>query len=584
MGLVMAIAPEYGSPSLYLDLTISDFNVSYDPIDKTKIIIDIPYNFTDIASYKVMYVSEGQPFTINSPTVFSNTLPIVITGLVPATKYKINIIGFSFLNGGGNFGRSIEKTIQVPGITEAPRPVATIVVDAGNGKVEPGITDKTLSAGSSEDLAKENGLNENVARGVLKVSGPQNLAGALTKQISYKSFDSINITAPTGANPVYNTFGTALFFDDRLRDPSQRGGFGFFYDSEKISGYFIQVQTTVDSVEATTPREISFFKLMNGKYFKISDSQTIDLNKAGVYSGQIYKIDLKVKSTATSVQIIAYINGYKITATDNVSLNNPLIYPTKTIAAYAHLKTNMYLDYVYANKISEEEYVSPDSFYGTATGSYSENLLGINFGEYIFNSKSYEAKSSSIEEFGTVARELRKIKIRYNNRPGKPVYVSTGINNLAKIVASKLTNFGAEIYVLNNSSSFIPLEDGDTNSFFVLGSSISKTGEYEESSTKLSEFTVEEPLIFSSNWIQSKQEAASLESWIKTNWASKQMTVDMSIFGNPFLEVGDLIIINYPYQSLSADSSSNDYRVFVVLSIEHSYDSGLETSIVCRTL
>jgi hypothetical protein len=62
------------------------------------------------------------------------------------------------------------------------------------------------------------------------------------------------------------------------------------------------------------------------------------------------------------------------------------------------------------------------------------------------------------------------------------------------------------------------------------------------------------------------------------------MTVDMSIFGNPFLEVGDLIIINYPYQSLSADSSSNDYRVFVVLSIEHIYDSGLETSITCRTL
>jgi hypothetical protein len=596
----MAIAPERGihDPS-YATLDISDFSFTLDATDRTKITISISNNGGIIKSFKLMYVLDGQPFSVNPPTVtvYSNSSPIVITGLTPTSRYKVFLVGFSQINGGGNFGRSIEKVIQMPGISESPKTNVTVIVDREypNGKEEiiEGITDQTTST-PSENLAAINGLLTNVARGVLSVPGPANLANAATKRISYKKWgrlvngiwkNPINVDAPTGENPVYNIFGTALFFDDRLKNPAQRGGFGFYFDSTKVSGYFIQVQTTVDSVRATTPKEISFFKLINGKYFKISDSQTINLNQvAGVYSGQVYKIDIKVKSTASQVEITAYINGYKITAIDNATLNNPILYPTDTIAAYAHLNTNMYLDYVYANKILSTNYLDADSTFGSYSGLYSESLLNTNFGETIFNSQNVDPAEGSIEEFGTVARELRKIKIRYNNRPGKPVYVSTGINKLAKVVGSKLTNFGAEIYVLNNSSSFIPLEDGDTNSFFVLGTTISKTGEYEESSTKLSEFTVEEPLVFASNWIQSKQEAASLETWIKTNWASKQMTVDMSVFGNPFLEIGDLITINHPYQSLSAQPDAANYRKFVVIGIDHNYESGLETQIKCRTL
>jgi|688.fasta_scaffold05335_14 hypothetical protein len=596
----MAIAPERGiyDPS-YATLDILDFSFALDATDRTKITISISDNGGIIKSFKLMYVTDGQPFSVNPPTVTinSNSSPIVITGLTPTSRYKVFIVGFSQINQGGNFGRSIEKVIQMPGVSESPKTNVTVIVDRENpnGKEEiiEGITDQT-TATPSEDLALKNGLTTNVPRGVLLIAGPANLANAATKKISYKRWgkmvngiwkSSINVDLPTDLKPVYNTFGTALFFDDKLKNPAQRGGFGFFYDSAKVSGYFIQIQTTVDSVAATTPREVSFFKLINGEYFKISDSQTIDLNQVvGVYSGQIYKIDIKVKSTETQVEIIAYINGFKITATDNLIGKNLILYPKDTIAAYAHLNTNMYLDYVYANSITLENYLDTDSTYGTYSGAYSKSILNTNFGETIFNSQNIDPPVGSIEEFGTVARELRKIKIRYNSRPGKPVYVSTGINKLAAVVGSKLTNFGAEIYVLNNSSSFIPLEDGDTNSFFVLGSTISKTGEYEESSTKLSEFTVEEPLVFASNWIQSKQEAASLETWIKTNWASKQMTVEMTVFGNPFLEVGDLIEINHSYQSLSAQSGNTNYRKFVVLGIDHNYESGLETQIRCRTL
>lgn len=586
----MPIRPEFvidgGGDAPYLD--ISDFSATYDPTDRTRVTISVSNNGGDIKSFKIMYALEGESLPFGDPPVYFNSTSKVLTGLKPAFKYKIFLVGFSQIDGGGDFGRGIEKLIQMPGISENPKQSLTIIVDKENGKVDPivGITDKTTSAVVDEDLAAVNGLNVGVARGVLLVAGPTNLASSATKQISYKSFNSIDITSPTEEAPVYNSFGTALFFDDKDQSPSQRGGFGFFYDKTKISGYFMQIQTTVDSVRATTPKEISFFKLINGQYFSLSDSQTIDLDQVtGVYPGQMYKVDLKVKSTPSKVEITAYINGFKITVTDNANLNNPLLYPTNTISAYAHLKTKMYLDYVYANKISSIQYNDSDSVYGLYNGAFSKNILNTSFGETILNTQGYAAPAeAAIEEFGTVARELRKIKIRYNNRPGKPVYVSTGINKLAQVIASKLTSFGAEIYVLNNSSAFIPLEDGDTNSFFVLGTTISKTGEYEESSTKLSEFTVEEPLVFASNWIQSQQEAKSLESWIKTNWASKQMTVEMSVFGNPFLEVGDLITINYPYQSLSAEPENENYRVFVVLGIDHKYEAGLETQITCRTL
>ena len=56
------------------------------------------------------------------------------------------------------------------------------------------------------------------------------------------------------------------------------------------------------------------------------------------------------------------------------------------------------------------------------------------------------------------------------------------------------------------------------------------------------------------------------------------MILNMSVFGNPLLSVGDVIKVKYEYNNLTADQK------FLITDISHSYSQGLETAITCRTL
>ena len=627
----MAIAPEYSDDYFYPNLIISNFTTQFDAVDKTKITIS-PSNYSGgVKSYKVMYVLDTENFSAGSPTVNSNLSTISITGLLPGKSYKILVRGFAAINQGGNFGNSVEKIIFMPVQLEPAKVVTTVtgsssetiavsntfgwslpdylkgrlptedvptINPTGSGNTGTGTVSTPVvvplnpknddSIGLVDSTVKDlvayaarQGLDTNTPRGVLLVPGPMTLSRENANyNVVYKEFPSVNSTLPpSDLDPVYNTFGTTLFFSDQEKNPNQRGGFGFYCDNFGKNGYFLQIRTTVDAVSNTAPKEVSFFKVVDGEPYPLSDSQGIDLNRiAGIYRGQTYKIDIKVKSTKTYVEIVAYINGFAITARDFTTPKNIIINPSKTVAGFSYAQTNTYLDYVYARGINVDQWRDKNSLYGVYNGSFSKNILDTSFGSNILNTEDLEPSDFALEEFGTMAREIRKVNARYNSRPGNPVYVSTGLSKLAEVIATKLTSFGAEIYVFNNSSTFIPLEDGDENSFFVLGNTISKTGEYEQSSTKLSEFTVEEPIVFASKWIQSLPEAAALETWIKENWSSKQITVAMKVFGNPFISVGDVIKVYHSYQSLDGS------REFVVLTVDHQYDQGLETSIICRTL
>ena len=52
----------------------------------------------------------------------------------------------------------------------------------------------------------------------------------------------------------------------------------------------------------------------------------------------------------------------------------------------------------------------------------------------------------------------------------------------------------------------------------------------------------------------------------------------MDVFGNPLLSVGDIITIKYTYQGFAGTEK------MIITNVTNRYDSGLETSIVCRTL
>ena len=132
--------------------------------------------------------------------------------------------------------------------------------------------------------------------------------------------------------------------------------------------------------------------------------------------------------------------------------------------------------------------------------------------------------------------------------------------------------------MLNNTSTTIPVSNGLEASLYIYGNTLGSSGELEYKTDGLNDYTTAEPVIFQSLWLQNEADVKNLASWIKNNVINKGKLVDMSIFGNPLISVGDIVGIKYSYQGLSGTEN------FIVTNVKHSYSQGLETQITCRTL
>ena len=368
-------------------------------------------------------------------------------------------------------------------------------------------------------------------------------------------------------------FGTAMFFPGTVNDVVSSGGLGFFTSQNGNTGYYVSVQTTTH-LSDTADKEIKIYKVVNGKKTILADSQqTPAKTLTGVLAGTVYKLDVNVVVESSSVKIDAYVNSYKITATDSSS---PLS-KTSNVAMFANSGKVNY-DYIYAAPITEDQYKG-GIMQNVYEGKYGPKTLSFLYGDKLIENKNISSGQSAwLEEFGTTARELKQIKIKYQDRPSDPLFATVGINKLANILGQRLTSFGAEVFVLNNSGMMIPLADGNLYSFAVVGNSITISGEHEYNSNTLSDTTTPEPVVFETAWIQREDDAKNLATWIQTQWSKQQRVIEMEIFSNPLISVGDIITINYPKNDLDGTQK------FVVTRVNNSFREGLNTSISARSI
>ena len=371
----------------------------------------------------------------------------------------------------------------------------------------------------------------------------------------------------------YYAFGTAMFFPGNIKDVSSSGGLGFFTSSNGMTGYYVSVQTTTN-LASTADKEIKIYKIVNGKKIILNDSQDIPSKTlTGILAGTVYKLDINVIVGASSVRIEAYVNSYKITATDTSSK----LATTSNVAMFSNSGKVNY-DYIYATPLTKEQYES-GIVQNVYEGKYGNKTINFLYGDKVIENKNISTSQGPwLEEFGTTARELKQIKIKYSDRPAEPLFATVGINKLASILGQRLTSYGAEIFVVNNSGMMIPLSDGNLYSFGVVGNAITVSGEYEYTSNNLSDTTVPEPVVFETAWVQREDDAKNLALWIQNQWSKQQRVIEMEVFSNPLISVGDIITVNYPSNDLDGTQK------FVVTKVNNSYKEGISTSITARSI
>lgn len=404
-----------------------------------------------------------------------------------------------------------------------------------------------------------------------------------TFDIAVKSFGSVD-TAKS-----YFACGTRMFFDSQLSSPEQVGGIGFCLDQTGKNGYYVIVRTTAF---AGLQKDVMLVRVKNNKLTVLKDSQqTTPKTLSGIYAGSSYNIDVLVKRESVPAggfknTITVFINGFKITASDSGTDSIDEYIPPTTITKNVGLHCGqgvVYFEHVYAKSIEEDEYKknSLNTSY-QYNGVYSDDTVSMLYGDIIYNDGDTSIdQSGSITEFGTIAREIRRVKDSYDEgRPGIPIQFRTALNKYATLLDSRLQPFSSEAYVLNNTSSSIILHDNNYTSFYLLGNSIQRSpGVIDYDTDQSNDSKPKESVIFDSSWIQSEEDAKSLAEWIKSNALNKGSFIDLKVFGNPILSAGDIISINYPILGMSQNSVK-----YIITRCSLEYLEGVSTSISCRAI
>jgi hypothetical protein len=335
------------------------------------------------------------------PWTNSATSLINATGLAYGGKYTITAQSYIGANASGQYGNEIQYTFNMPLPSKAASIIQTVTATQPGNYT--GTTSNISNQTGSQSSFAQSGYTVPASylqssKSLFKLSQPTQSKYKYT--VAYKSFSQLKTTES------YYSFGTNLFFDATVDKPIQSGGFAFFVSNDGMDGYVLKIETTASSAAADSQKEFQIYKLKSGKLTPLEDSQkgTSKTLKA-IYGGQSYKIDIKVARDSNKVIITAYVNGFKITATDQEV--GKLISPTQNVAMICNLGT-VYFDYVYGMTIDEDSY-GKDYFFNVYEGKYPQNIISFLYGEKVSNNDPAVSITNKgfIEEFGAVARELR---------------------------------------------------------------------------------------------------------------------------------------------------------------------------------
>jgi hypothetical protein len=520
------------------------------------------YNVIIIQELNGQYVSEVQNFNVSSQ-------PITVSNLLSGTAYRAVVI--PSLNGVFDPRGRWEKRFN------------TLALYGG----------QTVSS-SRQDFK--------VSKSYLKLAVTAGQYSNKQSVVFYRNFDSISVpttktvssTNGNSYNEGYFSFGTSLIMSDTINNTLHSGGVGFFLNESGTSGYYITIESTSSSAAILDKKSVRIEKRIGSNIIPLKEVGTrTESNIEGIFGGRTYNVDVKVKVDNQTVVIDAFINGYGIKAVDTTyKINNrvqpksTILPPTKKIGLIC-TRGEVSFDYAYGTTLTEPQYDNRFLELNLYQGQFNNDLINASYGDlvYVNNFKEDEIsfnnkKLTAVDEFGTVVREIIKKDVSFpsNKRPAYPVQWSTGINPFAKILGTKISNFGSQIFVMNNTSQTIPLANGAEASFFLQGNTLGNTGELEYSTDELNDFVAKEPVVFASTWLQNESDVKSLAEWIKSNVVNKGKIVNMKIFGNPLISIGDIVGIKYLYQGLSGTEN------FIVTEVKHSFSEGLGTEITCRTL
>lgn len=145
------------------------------------------------------------------------------------------------------------------------------------------------------------------------------------------------------------------------------------------------------------------------------------------------------------------------------------------------------------------------------------------------------------------------------------------------------TGFRAKLAIANNAPHmvFLHKESDDLNQFTInlnlWTHEVVAPSDPEILERVIDPSNVSEVIQLDSEWIQSKEAAFKMLKTVQMGIEGFSKTASVKIFGNPLIQVGDFVTLNYSLNGISGQR-------YVVQSVSHSFDTGLSTSLKMNRL
>jgi len=285
------------------------------------------------------------------------------------------------------------------------------------------------------------------------------------------------------------------------------------------------------------------------------------------------------------------INGIPtMTFTIPVAKKEPL---TGRFGVFTRGSTHADFEYLYGNGTTEDLHIDSTAMFDRIRGGIVSSQADSEW-VYKWHYTSHIVKKRKkflwaryaqrfFDDFGPIGHEVREFDVQFEKFPA--VHSNLYFSNTSQVINPEYTAdpFGAKFILSNAYRSNAVLNGEDTLTFgadnpvtqqmMIYGRTVNK--EEEKTIVSKNEDAIRRRGIVEtevqSDWIQTEAAAQALADWITYHWADGCDEVEATIFGNPLIQLGDIVSINYPQK----DFDPVTHRYFVV-GIRRGFNGGFD--------
>jgi hypothetical protein len=202
----------------------------------------------------------------------------------------------------------------------------------------------------------------------------------------------------------------------------------------------------------------------------------------------------------------------------------------------------------------------------------------------------YRKNLQYMDEFGPYCHEIREFDVKFEPAPVQYSRFFSTNDWSALLVDYVATAFGAKFTLANADRQHAVLNGEDTLTYsgsggsvaqqtLIMGRALVQDDQEEVVVENTSQLKARGEILteLSSPWIQTKEAAEALGTWITSHWSKTTDQIDVEVFGNPLFEIGDLVAVEYPKKQMAAGTHQ-----YFVTGIRTSFSEGLSTSLTLR--